>query len=133
MVLVGLSADRARERRLHAAIPMIVGAVALSLSALAGTHTAVAILCLTIAASGVLSAGSMFWSLPTAFLGGVSAAAGIAAINSVGNLAGFVSPYVVGWLKDLTQSTEAGMYAVSAVLVIGAAVIVSIPARLVNR
>jgi D-galactonate transporter len=133
MVLVGLSADRARERRLHAAIPMIVGAVALSLSALAGTHTAVAILCLTIAASGVLSAGSMFWSLPTAFLGGVSAAAGIAAINSVGNLAGFVSPYVVGWLKDLTQSTEAGMYAVSAVLVIGAAVIVSIPARLVNN
>jgi D-galactonate transporter len=133
MVLVGLSADRARERRLHAAIPMIVGAVALSLSALAGTHTAVAILCLTIAASGVLSAGSMFWSLPTAFLGGVSAAAGIAAINSVGNLAGFVSPYIVGWLKDLTQSTEAGMYAVSIVLVIGAAVIVSIPARLVNK
>ena len=133
MVLVGLSADRARERRWHAAIPMTVGAVALSLSALAGTHTAVAILCLTIAASGVLSAGSMFWSLPTAFLGGVSAAAGIAAINSVGNLAGFVSPYVVGWLKDLTQSTEAGMYAVSAVLVTGAAVIVSIPARLVNK
>jgi D-galactonate transporter len=133
MILVGLSADRARERRLHAAIPLIVGAVALSLSAVAGTHTAVAILCLTIAASGVLSAGSMFWSLPTAFLGGVSAAAGIAAINSVGNLAGFVSPYVVGWLKDLTQSTEAGMYAVSAVLIIGAAVIVSIPARLVNK
>ena len=133
MVLVGLSADRARERRWHAAIPMTVGAFALSLSALAGTHTGVAILCLTIAASGVLSAGSMFWSLPTAFLGGVSAAAGIAAINSVGNLAGFVSPYVVGWLKDLTQSTEAGMYAVSAVLVIGAAVIVSIPARLVNK
>jgi nitrate/nitrite transporter NarK len=133
MILVGLSADRARERRLHAAIPLIVGAVALSLSAVAGTHTAVAILCLTIAASGVLSAGSMFWSLPTAFLGGVSAAAGIAAINSVGNLAGFVSPYVVGWLKDLTQSTAAGMYAVSAVLIIGAAVIVSIPARLVNK
>ena len=93
----------------------------------------VAILCLTIAAAGVLSAGAMFWSLPTAFLGGVSAAAGIAAINSVGNLAGFVSPYMVDWLKDLTQSTEAGMLAVSAALVAGALVILTIPPRLVNR
>lgn len=133
MVLVGRSADLRRERRWHAAVPMITGALALSASALAGTHTAVAILCLTIAAAGVLSAGAMFWSLPTAFLGGVSAAAGIAAINSVGNLAGFVSPYMVGWLKDLTQSTEAGMLAVSAALVAGALVILTIPARLVNR
>ena len=114
------SADQHRERRWHAAIPMTVGAIFLSLSALAGTQTTIAIMCLTIAAAGVLSSGALFWSLPTAFLGGVSAAAGIAAINSVGNLAGFVSPYVVGWLKDLTHSTEAGMFAVSAVLVVGA-------------
>ncbi len=133
MVLVGWSADRNRERRWHAAIPMIVGAAALSLSAIAGTHTGIAVACLTIAAGGVLSAGAMFWSLPTAFLGGVSAAAGIAAINSVGNLAGFVSPYVVGGLKDLTHSTVAGMYAVSAVLVVGALVILTVPSRLVNR
>ena len=70
----------------------------------------------------MLRCAPLFWSLPTAFLGGIAAAAGIAAINSVGNLAGFVSPYVVGWLKDLTHSTEAGMYAVSAVLVVGALV-----------
>jgi D-galactonate transporter len=133
MVLVGWHADRTRERRLHAVVPMITGAVALSLSAIAGTHTAVAIMFLTVAAAGVLSCGSMFWSLPTAFLGGVSAAAGIAVINSVGNLAGFVSPYVVGWLKDLTHSTVAGMYAVSTVLVVGALVILTVPARLVNR
>ena len=133
MLLLGSSADRRRERRWHAAIPMTVGAVFLTLSALAGTHTAIAIGCLTVAAGGVLSSGALFWSLPTAFLGGVSAAAGIAAINSVGNLAGFVSPYVVGWLKDFTHSTEAGMFAVSAVLVFGAIVILSIPGRLVNR
>jgi MFS-type transporter involved in bile tolerance (Atg22 family) len=54
-------------------------------------------------------------------------------INSVGNLAGFVSPYVVGWLKDLTHSTVAGMYAVSTVLIVGALVILTVPARLVNR
>ena len=63
----------------------------------------------------------------------MSAAAGIAAINSVGNLAGFVSPYVVGWLKDLTHSTEAGMFAVSTVLVVGAAAILTISPKLVNR
>jgi D-galactonate transporter len=125
MVLVGWSADYRRERRWHAVVPMIVGAAALSLSAVAGTHTAIAIVCLTVAAAGILSTGSMFWSLPTAFLGGVSAAAGIAAINSVGNLAGFVSPYVVGWLKDVTGSTVAGMYAVSAVLIVGALAIVT--------
>jgi MFS family permease len=133
MIVLGASADKRRERRWHAVIPMTLGAIFLSLSALAGTNTAIAVVCLTIAAAGVLSSGAMFWSLPTAFLGGVSAAAGIAAINSVGNLAGFVSPYVVGWLKDATKSTEAGMFAVSAVLVVGASVILTIPAKLVNR
>jgi D-galactonate transporter len=133
MILLGSSADVHRERRWHTSVPMVVGAIFLSLSAIAGTHTTLAIMCLTIAAAGVLSSGALFWSLPTAFLGGVSAAAGIAAINSVGNLAGFVSPYVVGWLKDQTQSTEAGMFAVSAVLIVGAVAILTISPRLVNR
>jgi MFS family permease len=133
MVLLGANADRKRERRWHAAAPMTIGAIFLSLSAIAGTNTLLAMVCLTIAAAGVLSSGALFWSLPTAFLGGVSAAAGIAAINSVGNLAGFVSPYVVGWLKDLTHSTEAGMFAVSAVLIVGAGAILTISPKLVNR
>jgi D-galactonate transporter len=133
MLLFGRSADRRRERRWHLAIPMVMGALGLSLSAVAGTHTAAAILCLTVAAGGILTCAPLFWSLPTALLGGAAAAAGIAAINSVGNLAGFVSPYVVGWLKDLTASTEAGMFAVSAVLVFGAFVVLTVPAALVNR
>jgi D-galactonate transporter len=133
MVLLGASADRQRERRWHAATPMTIGAIFLSLSAIAGTNTVAAMICLTIAAAGVLSSAALFWSLPTAFLGGVSAAAGIAAINSVGNLAGFVSPFVVAWLKDLTNSTEAGMFAVSAVLIVGALAILTIEARLLNR
>jgi nitrate/nitrite transporter NarK len=134
MVFFGRSADRHRERRWHAASAMLIGATGMTLSAIAGTHTAVAILFLTIASTGIFSCAPLFWSLPTAFLSGAAAAAGIAAINSIGNLAGFVSPYVVGWLKDLTQSTQAGMYAVSAVLVAGAAIIlVFVPARLVNR
>jgi D-galactonate transporter len=134
MTLFGRSADRRRERRWHTAGAMLIGAAGMTLSAIAGTHTAVAIMCLTIAATGVFSCAPLFWSLPTAFLSGAAAAAGIAAINSIGNLAGFVSPYVVGWLKDLTHSTQAGMFAVSGVLVAGALIILAfVPARLVNR
>ena len=69
---------------------------------------------LSLAAAGVLTCAPLFWSLPTAFLSGTAAAAGIAIVNSVGNLAGFVSPYMVGYLKDLTQSTQSGMYVLAA-------------------
>ena len=133
MILIGRSADQRRERRWHTAVPMIVGALGLTLSAAAGGHTTAAVACLALAAAGVFSAGPVFWGLPTAFLSGAAAAAGIAAINSFGNLAGFVSPYAVGWLKDLTSSTEAGMYAVSGALVVGALAVLGIPPRLVNR
>ena len=51
----------------------------------------------------------------------------------MGNLAGFVSPYLVGYLKDLTQSTQVGMYVLAAMLVLGAMAVLRTPARLVNR
>jgi MFS family permease len=133
MLLFGRSADHRAERRWHTAIPLMMGAAGLTLTVIAGRNTPAAIAALTLAAAGIMTCAPLFWSLPTAFLGGAAAAAGIAAINSVGNLAGFVSPYAVGWLKDLTQSTAAGMYALSVVLVVGAALILTIPARLVNR
>ena len=134
MIFFGRSADRRRERRWHAAGAMLIGAAGMTLSAMAGTNTVLAIALLTIASTGVFSCAPLFWSLPTAFLSGAAAAAGIAAINSIGNLAGFVSPYVVGGLKDLTHSTQAGMYAVSGVLAAGALIILLfVPARLVNR
>lgn len=133
MILFGRSADRLRERRWHLAIPMVLGAAGLVGSALAGGNTTLAVACLTVAAAGVITSAPLFWSLPTAFLGGMGAAAGIAAINSVGNLAGFASPFLVGWLKDLTQSTDVGMYTLAAVLVAGALTVLSVPGRLVNR
>ena len=133
MIAIGRSADRHRERRWHLAVPMVAGAVGLTGSALAGTHTGLAVVFLSIGAAGALTSAPLFWSLPTAFLGGVGAAAGIAAINSVGNLAGFASPYLVGWLKDLTTSTDAGMYVVASVLIAGALIVLRVPARLVNR
>jgi D-galactonate transporter len=133
MILLGKSSDRHAERRWYLAAPMLLGAIGLVGSALAGGNTVLAIAFLTLAAAGVISAAPLFWSLPTAFLGGTAAAAGIAAINSLGNLAGFASPYLIGWLKDLTHSTNVGMYTLAAIVVIGAAVVLSVPARLVNR
>jgi D-galactonate transporter len=133
MMLFGRSADRRRERRWHAAIPFLIGAVGLWLVVQAGTHTALAVLCLSIAAMGILSAAPLFWGLPTAFLGGAAAAAGIATINSIGNLGGFVSPYVVGWLRDATSSPEAGMYVIAIVLLVGAGGILLVPKALVSK
>jgi nitrate/nitrite transporter NarK len=75
----------------------------------------------------------MFWPLPTAFLAEVGAAAGIAWINSVGNLAGFCGPYAVGYLKELTGTNVAGLYLLAAALVLGAAVTLAVPKKLVNR
>jgi nitrate/nitrite transporter NarK len=132
MVLLGRSADRMRERRWHLIIPALIGAVAFVVSANAGSTT-LAIAALSVAAAGVLTCSPLFWSLPTAFLSGAGAAAGIALINSVGNLAGFVSPYVIGALRDATGSTATGLYALAAMLVVGSVCVFVTPARMVNR
>jgi nitrate/nitrite transporter NarK len=72
-----------------------------------------------------MSGLSTFWALPTAILSGTAAAAGIAWINSVGNLGGFVSPYLVGWIRDMTHNP---MYAV---LVLAASCLMSVSLVLV--
>jgi D-galactonate transporter len=132
MVLAGRSADRSRERRWHVAVPAALAA--LGLAASVSTHdVATAIAALSLATLGILSAIPLFWSLPTAYLRGAAAAVGIAVINSFGNLAGFLGPYVIGWTKDHTGSTTAGMYIVAAfVLAAGILVIAGIPARAVS-
>ena len=133
MIVVSRSADRLRERRWHIAIPAVLGAIGLVLSAVWGQNTVLAMAALTLATMGILTTLPLFWSLPTSFLAGAGAAAGIALINSVGNHAGFVSPFLVGWLKDMTQSTNAGMYMLATSLVLGALLTLSVPARLVDK
>ncbi|KQQ42384.1 MFS transporter [Methylobacterium sp. Leaf125] len=132
MILLGRSSDRMRERRWHLIVPALCGAVGFVVAASAGS-TVVAIAALAVAAGGVLTCAPLFWSLPTAFLSGAGAAAGIALINSVGNLAGFASPYVIGALRDSTGSTAAGMYALAGMLVIGAVCVFVTPKHVVNR
>ncbi|MGW6145169.1 MFS transporter [Streptomyces sp. NPDC055140] len=133
MNLFGRSADKRRERRWHLVIPSLMGAVGFSLAASWTGSTALSLLALSIAAAGVLTCAPLFWSLPTAFLSGTAAAAGLAVINSVGNLAGFVSPYMIGSLKDTTDSTAIPMYVLALGLVIGAAAVLVTKKSVVNR
>ncbi|WPP58466.1 MFS transporter [Acinetobacter pittii] len=133
MLLAGRSGDHFQERRWHLIIPMCAGAIALTLATLFASNLTLSLICLCIAASGVLTASSLFWMLPTNFLGGVSAAAGIAAVNSFANLAGFCSPYLIGWVTTNTGSNAIGMFLITAVLIFGASLVLRVPAKLVNR
>ncbi len=133
MILVSRSADARRERRWHVVIPALAGSVGLVLSTLLSGDPAMAMAALSLATFGIITTLPLFWSLPTAYLGGVAAAAGIALINSLGNLAGFVSPFLIGKIKDATQSTDAGMFMLATSLIIGAALTLTLPAKRVNR
>jgi MFS family permease len=133
MVFVARSADKQRERRWHIALPAFAGAVGLVLSVVWAHNTVLAMASLTLATMGILTTLPLFWSLPTAILAGTGAAAGIAMINSIGNLAGFLSPYAVGWLKQATAANDSGMYMLAAFMILGGLLAVSVPARMVNK
>ena len=102
-VIVGASSDRRQERRWHIATGAAVGAVAFALSGLPGLSGWAGLACLTVATAGMMSTMTTFWALPTAILSGNAAAAGIAWINSIGNLSGYVSPFVLGAIRDATR------------------------------
>jgi MFS family permease len=120
MVLVGRSSDKHRERRWHFAVSAACGGLGLVLSVLFSNTPVAALAALTLATFGVMSASPLFWNFPTAFLRGAAAAAGIAIINSIANLGGFVIPFAVGAIKDATGSTANGMYFLAALLFGGA-------------
>lgn len=119
MVLVGRSSDISGERRRHLLIPALLGAAGLALAGVYGAQPVLGMLALTLGTAGVLSVLPVFWTLPTALLGGAGAAAGIALINSVGNLAGFLSPYMVGAIKGATGNTSLAMFALAGSMVLG--------------
>ncbi len=120
MVAVGRSSDVNTERRWHLVLPALAAALGLVLSGVYGGTPALGMAALTLGTVGVLSTLPVFWTLPTALLGGSAAAAGIALINSVGNLAGFVSPFMVGAIKDATGKTTLGLYCLAGSMVLAA-------------
>ncbi|MDR3397412.1 MAG: MFS transporter [Pandoraea sp.] len=114
-IAIGYSADKRREARVHCAIPVFVGACGLAgVGVFAGSNGVAAFLCLVVAVSGTMGAIPVFWQLPNAYLAGGAAAMGVAFINSVANLAGFGSPYLLGVVKDATGSFNVGLWIVAA-------------------
>ncbi len=133
MVVVGRMSDATRERRWHIAVPGLMGAGGWLVSVWYAHDIVVAEAALTLAAVGVLVTMAQFWCLPTALFAGAAAASGIAVINSVGNLAGFASPYAVGWIIDHTHSTSLGVYMLAGSLLVGSLLALTMPKHLVNR
>jgi MFS family permease len=117
MVLWARHSDRTGERAGHVAVAAFVGAVAIAAALYMDSPLAVMV-CITVCAMGVYAAIPVFWQLPTRLLSGVGAAAGIALVNSFGNLSGFVGPYLTGWLEDLTGSFRTGMWVVAVLMLV---------------
>jgi D-galactonate transporter len=133
MIFVGRSADANRERRWHLAVPVLMGVVGLLIAANFASSTLVATVGLTIATMGAFTALPMFWPVSSAYLTASAAAGGLALINSLGQCAGFLSPYLVGWIKDATHSTDLALYILAAVMLVGVVLVLRVPARIVNR
>ena len=117
MVIVGLHSDRSGERRWHTAVPAFAGAVALVVAAYS-TNVGPIIAALSVAVLGVFSMVGPLWSMPTTFLSGTAAAAGIALINSIGNLGGFFGPSIIGWVRNSTGQFRGGLLVVGGTLTI---------------
>ena len=88
-----------------------------------------AVLAATVGVVGIMATLSIYWSVPTQLLAGTAAAGGIALVNSLGNLSGFVAPSMLGYIKDATKSLSGGLYALAALVVIGVILIVIITPR----
>jgi len=128
MVVWGAHSDRTGERRWHAAGGLLVGIVGLLGLALVGHSPVPSIIALSLVTVGILSWVATFWSLPTAFLSGTAAAAGIAWINSVGNLGGHFGPDLIGRIRTATGgASEAAFYTLAGVALLGAIIILLLP------
>jgi hypothetical protein len=125
MVLVGRHSDATGERCWHIATAATVGGLGLALSAIPGISGAFGLGALTIATAGIISSTSTFWSLPTSYLSGTAASAGIAWINSIGNLGGQVGPSVVGAVHGANNSHTPALLLLSLSCVMSAVVTVA--------
>ncbi len=130
MVLIGNNSDKTGERRRHVAMPALAGSIGLILSAWLQSHTPLlAFLALCLAALGIWSTLGPFWSLPTEFLSGSAAAGGIALINSIGNVGGFVGPFVVGYVKQTTGDFTGGLLCLATTLLLGSCLALKLAGR----
>jgi len=113
LVVVSRHSDRTLERRYHSALPCFACAVGLGSIGLFANHPLVAFAAFVLGTIGPVTAGASFWQFPPMLLSGKAAAAGIALINSIGSFSGWVAPFAIGWLKDVTGTTASGLYVVA--------------------
>src|ERR1700749_1299796 len=128
MIVWARYVDRSGHRLLNLAIACLLGGVGLLAPILSGSLT-LALIGFTVALIGVSAARAIFWTVPTRFLTGVAAAGGLAFINSIGTVGGFVGPSMMGWLREFSGSYVVGLAAVAAIMV--AATVASILLKLV--
>jgi ACS family tartrate transporter-like MFS transporter len=117
MIWYGRRSDRLMERRSHTCICFMITAIGMVAVALT-PNPYVRMVGLSVAAFGAFSVLPVFWAMPTAFLSGTAAAAGVAYINSIANISGFVGPFIMGFIKDLTGSFDGGLLVIAAVSLI---------------
>jgi nitrate/nitrite transporter NarK len=125
MVWWGRRSDRVKERRFHTGIPLFLAAAGIAVST-AIDDPSLKMVALCVAGFGIFACLPVFWTLPTAFLSGAAAAAGIAVINSIGNLAGFAGPFAMGWIKDQTGSYTGGLLLLSGLGIIAMGIVLTL-------
>jgi MFS transporter, ACS family, tartrate transporter len=118
MILWARQSDAMRERVMHVGAPLLLTAVALGVCGYKD-NAYVTMVALVVAAIGIFGTFGVFWTLPTAWLSGTAAAGAIALINSIGNLAGFGGPYLIGWVKEATGSTSTGLLVLAVLPLLG--------------
>jgi ACS family tartrate transporter-like MFS transporter len=126
MVVIGRHSDRTGERKRHVAACALTAAAGLVLAAFFTDNLVMLVLSFTLSQIGQRSVMSVFWSIPPMLLAGTAAAAGIALINAVGNLGGFVGPSIMGALRDMTGGYAGGLLVLAGVLVLEAIVVLSL-------
>jgi MFS family permease len=120
MILLSNHSDKTGERRLHYVANVVVGAVGLVLSGVFASNPVLAIIFLSMGTLGVIGSMPLFWPLPSAFLAGTAAAAGIGIVNSVGNLGGYVGPNIPIWARHFSSDSSAALYIIAGILMVGA-------------
>jgi nitrate/nitrite transporter NarK len=130
--IVPRSSDRTGERYLHIGGCAALGAIGLALSALA-TNNALQLAALCLAAFGLYSGQTVLWTLPPRFLTGTAAAAGVALINAIGNLGGYIGPFAVGAIKNATGELSPGLHFLAASLLITVAMVFVLRRMLEHR
>ncbi len=132
MILLSRSSDRTGERRIHYFANVTAGALGLILSGIFASNPVLSVIFLSIGTLGVLGSMPLFWPIPSAFLFGTAAAAGIGLVNSIGNLGGYIGPNVPIWVKRFSTDPSASLYVIAGVLFLGGLLVLSFIPKSVN-